>query len=253
MELWKSTILASQLMALLTNKAQATIKVLENLYQWIDPILDKTVINGHSILNATLKLMHPDIQTNVYAELAKIKAIKSFNHGYNIVKWHSAMESKRIANELKVPGSYHESQYIMDYLNTTLTIEAKTLKAEVNIICNQYLCGNPDRLNATYIRGKIINMYNNMFEDGTWKHKLGKKDQIIALSTKIAELQAKIENQSKQVTAFVTQAMKETTLNLGTEGKVGGTCCSKQDPYTVTTWHLTKMEDKVSMNGKDYF
>jgi hypothetical protein len=36
-----------------------------------------------------------------------------------------------------------------------------------------------------------------MFKDGTWKHELGKKDQIMALSTKIAELQAKIKNQSK--------------------------------------------------------
>jgi hypothetical protein len=46
------------------------------------------------------------------------------------------MESKRIGIELKVPGSYHESQYIMDYLDATLTIEAKTFKAEVNTICN---------------------------------------------------------------------------------------------------------------------
>jgi hypothetical protein len=114
MEHWKSTILASQVMALLTNETQATIKVLENLYQWIDPISDKIVTGGHSILNETLKLMHPDIQMNVYAKLAKIKAIKPVDHGYNMVKWHSAMESKCIAIELKVPGSYHESQYIMD-------------------------------------------------------------------------------------------------------------------------------------------
>jgi hypothetical protein len=43
-----------------------------------------------------------------------------------------------------------------------------------------------------------------MFKDRTWKRELGKKDQIIVISTKIAELQAKIENQSKQVTAFAT-------------------------------------------------
>jgi hypothetical protein len=90
-----------------------------------------------------------------------------------------------------------------------------------------------------------------MFKYGTWKRELGKKDQIIAHSTKIAELQAEIESHSKQVTAFANQATKETTLNLGTGGEGGGTCCSKQDPYTVATWHLTKTEDKVSMNGKD--
>jgi hypothetical protein len=53
--------------------------------------------------------MCPDVQTNVYAELAKTKAIKPVNHAYNIVKWHSAMESKRIAIEQKGPGLYHES------------------------------------------------------------------------------------------------------------------------------------------------
>ncbi len=146
----------------------------------------------------------PDLQTNVYAELAKIKAIKPVNHGYNMVKWHSAMESKCIAIGLRVPGSYHESQYIMDYLDAALTFEAKTFKAEVNIICNWYLHGNPDKWNATYISGKIVKTYNNMFKDRTWKRELGKKDQIIVISTKIAELQAKIENQSKQVTAFAT-------------------------------------------------
>ncbi len=102
-----------------------------------------------------------------------------------MVKWHSAMESKCIVIELKVPCFYHESQYIMDYLDAALTIEAKTFKAEYNIICNRYLHGNPDKWNATYISGKIIKTYNNMFKDGTWKRELGKKDQIIALSTKL--------------------------------------------------------------------
>ncbi len=98
------------------------------------------MVDGRSLLNEALKLMRPDVQTNVFAELAKIKAIKPVDHGYNVVKWHSATESERIAIEQKVPGLYHESQFIMDYLNASLTIEAKSFKAEVNIICNRYLC-----------------------------------------------------------------------------------------------------------------
>ncbi len=53
----------------------------------------KIVVDGCSLLNEALKLMRPDDQTNIYAKLAKIKAIKPVDHGYNIVKWHSAMES----------------------------------------------------------------------------------------------------------------------------------------------------------------
>jgi hypothetical protein len=53
--------------------------------------------------------MRPDVQTNVYAELAKIKSIKPVDYAFNIIKWHSAMESKRNSIEKKVPGVYHES------------------------------------------------------------------------------------------------------------------------------------------------
>ncbi len=253
MERWKSTILAFQVMTMLTPDAQTTIKIQENAYQWIDPLSDEIVVDGRLLLNEALKLLHPDVQTNVYAKLAKIKAIKSVDHGYNIVKWHLSMESKHIAIEHKVPGLYHESQYIMDYLNVSLTVEVKSFKAEVNIICNRYLCGNPDRWNAMYLSGEIIKTYNNMSKDETWKREIGKKDQIIALSTKVAELQAKLENQVKQFVALATQAKKEIATDSSNEGKGGSTRCSKRDHYTVAIWCLTKKEEKVCMHGKDYF
>jgi hypothetical protein len=96
----------------------------------------------------------------------------------------------------------------MDQLDASLTVNAKSFKAEVNIICNRYLCGNPDRWNAMYISGEIIKMYNNMSEDGTWRRGIDEKDQTIALSTKVAELQTILENQVKQVVALATQAKK---------------------------------------------
>jgi hypothetical protein len=34
-----------------------------------------------------------------------------------------------------------------------------------------------------------------MFEDGTWMQEIGEKDQIIALTTKLTEMQAKFEQQ----------------------------------------------------------
>ena len=45
--------------------------------------------------------------------------------------------AKRISIEYKVPGAYHESQYIMDYLDASLTVQVKSFKAEVNIIRNR--------------------------------------------------------------------------------------------------------------------
>ncbi len=152
---------------MLTPEAQIALKIHKNRYQWTDPLPNEMIDNGCSLLNEVLKLMRLDVQTNVYAELAKIKRIKPVDYTFNIIKWHSAMESKCISIENKVPGVYHESQYIMDYLDAFLTVKVKSFKAEVNILCNRYLCGNPDRWNASYIAGKIIKTYNNMFEDGT--------------------------------------------------------------------------------------
>jgi hypothetical protein len=87
--------------------------------------------------------MHPDVQTNVYAELAKIKAIKPSDYGFDVVKWRAAMESKRISIKQKVPSAYHKSQFIMDYLNAICTVDVKSFQAEVSIIQNKYLHGNP--------------------------------------------------------------------------------------------------------------
>jgi hypothetical protein len=139
----------------------------------------------------------------------------------------------------------------MDYLDASLTIKAKSFKAEVNIIRNRFLRGNPDRWNATYICGEIIKTYNNMSENRTWKREIGEKDQIIALSTKVAELQAKLENQDKRVVALATQAKKEPASDLASEGSDARR--SKKELYTVAAWRLTKKEDKVCMHGKDYF
>jgi hypothetical protein len=171
-------------------------------YQWTDPLPNETIDDGRSLLNEVLELIRPDVQTNVYAELAKIKTIKPVDYEFNIIKWHSAMESKCISITNEIPGAYHESQYIMDYLDASLTVEVKSFKAEVNILCNWYLRGNPDRWTSSYITGKIIKTYNNMFEDGTWKREIGEKDQIIALTTKLTEMQVKF---NQQVASFATQ------------------------------------------------
>ncbi len=63
MEHWKSTILTTQVIAVLTPEAQNLIKIHKKAFQWIDPISDEIITNGHSLLNEVLKLMHPDVQS----------------------------------------------------------------------------------------------------------------------------------------------------------------------------------------------
>jgi hypothetical protein len=138
----------------------------------------------------------------------------------------------------------------MDYLDASLTVEVKSFKAEVNILHNRYLRGNADRWTALYISGEIIKTYNNMFEDGTWKREIGKKDQIIALTTKLTEMQAKFD---QQVSSFATQQQsggnKKKTNNLKSED---GSRWGKRKPYTVAAWQLIKKEDKETVSRREY-
>jgi hypothetical protein len=134
LERWKSTVMSHQIMQLLSPEAQVAIKIHKKKFQLTDPLPNETIDDGHSLLHKVFKLMHLDVQTNIYSELAKIKSIKPIDYAFNIVKWHSTIESKRILIDTKVPGAYHKSQYIMDYLDASLTVDVKSFKAEINIL-----------------------------------------------------------------------------------------------------------------------
>ncbi len=88
-----------------------------------------------------------------------------------------------------------------------------------------------------------------MFEDGTWKQENGEKDQIIALTTKLTEMQAKFD---QQVASFAMQTKNQNAATPTPNSNRGGSYHSKKDPYTVAALLLIKKEDKVTVNGKDY-
>ncbi len=110
------------------------IKIHKKKFQGSDPLPNEKIDDGCSLLHKVLKLMRPDVQTNVYSELAKIKSVKPVDYAFNIVRWHSAMESNQNSIDTKVPGAYHKSQYIMDHLDASLTVNVKSFKAEINIL-----------------------------------------------------------------------------------------------------------------------
>ncbi len=88
-----------------------------------------------------------------------------------------------------------------------------------------------------------------MSKDGTWQHEIGEKDQIIALTTKVAKLQMKLD---KQVIALATKAKiainPPSKSNANSRKRHG----KKDGPYTVAEWCLVKKEATFASNGKMY-
>jgi hypothetical protein len=76
---------------MLTPEAQVVLKIHKKRDQWTNPLPNETNDDDCSLLNKVLKLIRPDVHTNVYGELAKIKSIKPVDYAFNIIKWHSAM------------------------------------------------------------------------------------------------------------------------------------------------------------------
>jgi hypothetical protein len=85
-----------------------------------------------------------------------------------------------------------------------------------------------------------------MSEDGTWQRKIKEMDQIIALMTKVANLQTKLY---KQVVAFATQAKSVINPSSKINANGGKRCGKKDGPYTVAEWRLTKKEDTFIWKG----
>jgi hypothetical protein len=72
-------------MQLLTPEAQIGIKIHKQKFQCTDPFSNKTIDDGDArlLLNKVLKMMRPEVKTNAYAGLAKIRSIKPINHAYS--------------------------------------------------------------------------------------------------------------------------------------------------------------------------
>jgi hypothetical protein len=85
LERWKSTIMSHQIMQLLSPEVQVAIKIHKKRFQWTNPLPNETIDNGRALLHQVLKLMRPDVQTNVYAKLAKIKNIKPIDYAFYIM------------------------------------------------------------------------------------------------------------------------------------------------------------------------
>ncbi len=63
----KSTVMSHQNMQLLSPEAQVSIKTHKQKFQWTDPLPNETIDDGCSLLHKVLKLMRPDVQSNVYS------------------------------------------------------------------------------------------------------------------------------------------------------------------------------------------
>ena len=136
--------------------------------------------------------MHPDIKVNIINEI-KIQGVKPHDFGNNISLWLLEIERRCNDVELKAPGCYPITQFLMDIFEGALEVPAKTFNAQVFSKKQEWILGkDPDKFSKDYVMSILTKYHNNLVDDGTWEKVLAKTNQIIALATQIQKLEQEV-------------------------------------------------------------
>jgi len=116
-------------LTLLTIEVRAMIMVRKQMmYTWYDPESGETIKDGLIILFLILQKIRPNVRINVFNEISKLKELKPKQFNFNIVQWLSELKAKRLSIELKIPGAYHNNQFIMDIFVGVQETPCKSLR-----------------------------------------------------------------------------------------------------------------------------
>ena len=110
------------------------------------------------------------------------------------------MEHGYINISLKLCGSYPDHQFINDYFKSALEVPVKSFNSELSSMRNRWLLGTDATPTKEHIQFTVTQLYTNLEADGTWERELATSSQIIALQTKVSDL----EDQMKQTIALAT-------------------------------------------------
>ena len=131
----------------------------------------------------------------------------------------------------------------MDQFNGALSIRSKSFQQQVQNVKQEWLGGNPHNLTPETLQNRLMHLYTNMREDGTLKRELYDGDQLIALTTKLTNLERKYEELKKEK----VQPAQAVPDNDGSDSN------KKKTPYTVKPWRLEYKGDEIEHNGVKNF
>ena len=241
-----SACLGHQCLQMIGEDGRKMLKVMKHKYEWFNDETGEICYDGLMILFLILQRMRPSVIVSAFNEIKKMKTIVPGQFGHNISKWDTAMESGRITIELKAPGQYTSDQYMNDYLQAALEVPCKSFKREVGSIKTTWQLGTDVSLDRDRIRHLTTQMYINFENDGTWKAELAESSQIIALSTKIDQLENRLTNTIALATYGPATTPSGPSPGNGFTPKTG----QVKKPYTVKPWRL-ECKGETCINGSN--
>ena len=206
------------------------INVEEASFLWIDLISGDIVKDGLTIAHLIFSKLRPNVCIDIYKELKLLKE-KTLpkDVDYDMIKWLATMQRKRNQLNAKSRDAYPIDDWINDVLTTARDVPNKKYADKIESIKQDWDLDEIILTETDLVR-KLDNLYNN--NKDSWKLELQKTDQIVILTTKLKDLEAKISKQSS---------------NTNTNGSYP---TGNGQHYTVKPWRLEYKGEKVEVGGR---
>ena len=159
--------------------------------------------------------------------------------------------------EVKLPGAYHQDQYIIDVFDGALTAKCKTFLSEVSSMKLKWARGNPIGWTMKEIVHKISSLYTNLDSDGTWARELDETDQIVALTPQVMTMQKELERTTVALATSMegksTPASSPADQNKPSAQSGGNNNHGANQPYTVKPWKLEFQGNVFVKEGTTFY
>ena len=222
--------LAHHVIELIIVNDRDMINVEEASFLWIDSISGDIVKDGLTIAHLIFSKLRPNVRIDIYKELKLLKE-KTLpkDVDYDMIKWLATMQRKRNQLNAKSRDAYPIDDWINDVLTTARDVPNKKYADKIESIKQDWDLDEIILTETDLVR-KLDKLYNN--NKDSWKLELQKTDQIVILTTKLKDLEAKISKQSSN------------TNTNGSYPKGNG------QHYTVKPWRLEYKGEKVEVGGR---
>ena len=173
------------------NEASLTmLKTKRRLFEWTQP--DGVVyLDGPVMLQILLEKCKPSTRVGVATLKSKIRSTKLANFGYNVGDMLNAMDS--LHQQIEQLGGTHDD-IIFDMFAALETGNNDIFANHIEHIKTEWEEGR--EFTVDELITSATTKYNNLFEAKKWKSNNSSNDKIVALTTKVEELQKKLNAKS---------------------------------------------------------
>ena len=234
----KSRMIAKRILRRLKAADYKILKNRELKYKWAGN--GKVEYDGPTILWLLLQSCNPSTRVGVSELKTDLREANSAKFKHNVKDLTDYMSSKY--REIQEKGQQHQD-YLLDLFNALKTVPNSDFAAFVRDERQAWEIGGTK--DADQLIAESLTIYNNAVSANRWEYSDPKDAKILALTTKVDQLEAKM-----QLAAHSTQKQTHRSFDSSNNnGSAGG----NSRYLTIDDWRKKKTETMIKRDGKTWY